>query len=77
MLSQGYFPAVYAGLTRITDWWMGVVAVLGPFLSIVLHELAYSVVVTPGSDADKARRVTRCFSTDYRDEKIDRINRNQ
>jgi Zn-dependent protease/CBS domain-containing protein len=43
-LAQGYFPTVYEGLTRITYWWMGVVAVLGLFASIVLHELAHSVV---------------------------------
>ena len=43
-LAQGYFPTVYEGLTQITYWWMGVVAVLGLFLSIVLHELAHSVV---------------------------------
>ncbi|MHA1165865.1 MAG: site-2 protease family protein [Alphaproteobacteria bacterium] len=43
-LAQGYFPTVYEGLTKITYWWMGVVAVLGLFASIVLHELAHSVV---------------------------------
>ncbi|GBE42357.1 putative zinc metalloprotease Rip3 [bacterium BMS3Bbin10] len=43
-LAQGYFPAVYEGLTQITYWWMGIVAVLGLFVSIVLHELAHSVV---------------------------------
>lgn len=43
-LAQGYFPTVYEGLTQITYWWMGIVAMLGLFLSIVLHELAHSVV---------------------------------
>jgi len=43
-LAQGYFPAVYEGLTRTTYWWMGIVAVLGLFVSILLHELAHSVV---------------------------------
>ena len=43
-LAQGYFPTVYEGLAQITYWWMGVVAVLGLFASIVLHELAHSVV---------------------------------
>lgn len=43
-LAQGYFPNVYEGLTKITYWWMGVIAMLGLFVSIVLHELAHSVV---------------------------------
>lgn len=43
-LAQGYFPAVYEGFTKITYWWMGVTAVIGLFLSILLHELAHSVV---------------------------------
>jgi len=43
-LAQGYFPTVYEGLTKITYWWMGVIAMLGLFVSIVLHELAHSVV---------------------------------
>jgi len=43
-LAQGYFPTVYEGLTRTAYWWMAVVAVLGLFFSILLHELAHSVV---------------------------------
>ncbi len=43
-LAQGYFPAVHEGLSRIAYWWMGAVAVVGLFLSILLHELAHSVV---------------------------------
>ncbi len=43
-LAQGYFPAVYEGFTKITYWWMGVVGVIGLFLSILLHELAHSIV---------------------------------
>ena len=31
-------------MTRLTYWWMGVIAVLGLFLSILLHEMAHSVV---------------------------------
>jgi Zn-dependent protease/CBS domain-containing protein len=43
-LAQGYFPAVYKGFPETTYWWMGVAGVLGLFLSIVLHELAHSLV---------------------------------
>lgn len=43
-LAQGYFPAVYEGFTTATYWWMGVVGVIGLFVSIVLHELAHSLV---------------------------------
>jgi len=43
-LAQGYFPAVYEGLSELTYWWMGVAGVVGLFGSIVLHELAHSLV---------------------------------
>ena len=43
-LAQGYFPETYEGLQVSTYWWMGVVALIGLFMSIVLHELAHSVV---------------------------------
>jgi Zn-dependent protease len=43
-LAQGYFPTVYEGLTPIAYWAMGIIAMLGLFTSIVLHELAHSVV---------------------------------
>jgi Zn-dependent protease/predicted transcriptional regulator len=43
-LAQGYFPTVYEGLTPIDYWGMGIIAMLGLFTSIVLHELAHSVV---------------------------------
>lgn len=43
-LAQGYFPAVYAGLPTIVYWWMGIAGLLGLALSIVLHELAHSLV---------------------------------
>jgi len=39
-LAQGYFPTVYEGLTPIAYWGMGIIAMLGLFTSIVLHELA-------------------------------------
>ena len=43
-LAQGYFPETYEGLQVSTYWWMGVVALIGLFMSIVLHELAHSIV---------------------------------
>ena len=43
-LAQGYFPSVYEGLPKATYWWMGVAGVIGLFASIVLHELAHSLV---------------------------------
>ncbi|GBF25557.1 putative zinc metalloprotease Rip3 [bacterium MnTg02] len=43
-LAQGYFPAVYQGLPVATYWWMGIAGVFGLFLSIILHELAHSLV---------------------------------
>jgi len=43
-LAQGYFPTAYEGLSEATYWWMGVVAVFGLFFSILLHELAHSLV---------------------------------
>jgi len=43
-LAQGYFPTVYEGLSGATYWWMGIVGVLGLFLSILLHELSHSLV---------------------------------
>lgn len=43
-LSMGLFPAQYAGLPAKTYWVMGIVAMLGLFLSIVFHELSHSIV---------------------------------
>lgn len=43
-LSAGYFPAAYADLPASTYFWMGIVGAAGLFTSIVLHELAHSVV---------------------------------
>lgn len=43
-LAQGYFPALYKGFPTATYWWMGIAGVLGLFFSIVLHELAHSLV---------------------------------
>lgn len=43
-LAQGYFPAVYKGLPQQTYWWMGLAGAIGLFASLVLHELAHSLV---------------------------------
>ena len=43
-LARGYFPAYYPNLAPETYWSMGVIGALGLFASIVLHELAHSVV---------------------------------
>ncbi len=43
-LAQGNFPGLYAGLPTATYWWMGVAGVVGLFASILLHELAHSLV---------------------------------
>lgn len=43
-LAQGYFPQLYEGLPPQTYWWMGLGGMLGLFVSIVLHELAHSLV---------------------------------
>lgn len=43
-LSAGLFPAAYADLPTSTYIWMGVLGAIGVFASIILHELAHSVV---------------------------------
>ncbi|MEJ1161517.1 site-2 protease family protein [Prosthecomicrobium sp. N25] len=43
-LASGYFPSVHEGLARATYWAMGVLAVAGIFFSILVHELAHSLV---------------------------------
>lgn len=43
-LAVGYFPAVMPGLAPITYWWMGVAGLIGLAFSIVVHELAHSLV---------------------------------
>ena len=43
-LALGYFPRLYEGLPTITYWWMGIAGVIGLAFSIVLHELAHSLV---------------------------------
>lgn len=43
-LAKGLFPFYYQGFANSTYWWMGVAGTLGLFASIVLHELAHSLV---------------------------------
>lgn len=43
-LAKGLFPIYYENLTVSTYWWMGVAGALGLFVSIVVHELAHSLV---------------------------------
>jgi Zn-dependent protease len=43
-LSAGLFPTAFANLPTSTYVWMGVLGAIGVFASIILHELAHSVV---------------------------------
>jgi Zn-dependent protease/CBS domain-containing protein len=43
-LAQGYFPQLYPGWTIVTYWVTGVIASLMLFISVLLHELAHSLV---------------------------------
>lgn len=43
-LAQGYFPVVHEGLAQINYWAMSIIAVLGLFASILVHEMAHSLV---------------------------------
>ena len=43
-LAAGYFPMTYKDLSRATYWWMGAAGMLGLFGSIIVHELAHSLV---------------------------------
>lgn len=43
-LARGYFPEYYLGLSDSTYWWMGTIATMGLFASILLHEFAQSWV---------------------------------
>ena len=43
-LGAGYFPSVHEGLPRATYWAMSILAVAGIFASIVVHEIAHSLV---------------------------------
>ncbi|WP_411816064.1 site-2 protease family protein [Hyphococcus sp. DH-69] len=43
-LAQGVFPRLYEGLSPFAYWWMALTAIIGLALSIILHELAHSLV---------------------------------
>jgi Zn-dependent protease/CBS domain-containing protein len=43
-LAMGFFPARYAGWTPVTYWLLGIVATLGLFASVLVHELSHSLV---------------------------------
>ena len=43
-LAKDFFPSFYPDLSPTIHWWMGAGGALGLFLSIVIHELAHSVV---------------------------------
>jgi len=43
-LSTGFFPSEYKNLPIRTYWVMGIVAALGLFLSIIIHEFSHSLV---------------------------------
>lgn len=43
-LATGVFPNLYDGLPVMTYWWLGLLSVVGLAVSIVLHELAHSLV---------------------------------
>jgi len=43
-LSTGFFPFEYKNLSTQTYWIMGIVAALGLFISIIVHEFSHSLV---------------------------------
>lgn len=43
-LSTGFFPFRYEGLSAQTYWMMGIVGAIGLFVSIIVHEMAHSLV---------------------------------
>lgn len=43
-LVKGFFPFFYPNFSPAVYWWMGAGGALGLFLSIVIHELAHSLV---------------------------------
>lgn len=43
-LAVGWFPVLYHGFSAITDWILGLTAAVLLFVSVLLHELAHSVV---------------------------------
>ncbi len=43
-LAAGTFPYYYKNLSAATYWWMGIIGAVGLFASIILHEMAHSLV---------------------------------
>ncbi len=43
-LSVGFFPQLYPGWTTLTYWVTGIISALCLFISVLLHELAHSLV---------------------------------
>src|SRR5436305_14363505 len=43
-LATGWFPQLYPGWSRTTYWIVGLISALLLFVSVLLHELAHSVV---------------------------------
>ena len=43
-LAQGFFPQSYSGWNQVTYWVTGILAALLLFVSVLLHELAHSLV---------------------------------
>ena len=43
-LASGLFPEYYKHLPVASYWWMGATGAVGPFLSIIFHELSHSLI---------------------------------
>jgi Zn-dependent protease/CBS domain-containing protein len=43
-LAVGFFPSMFAGFDATTDWVLGILATLGLFVSVLLHELSHALV---------------------------------
>ena len=43
-LAQGFFPRFFPGWETATYWWLGSVAAISLFVSVLIHELAHSTV---------------------------------
>ncbi len=46
-LATGWFPQMYPGWSTATYWVVGLISSLLLFVSVLLHELAHSLVATP------------------------------